>query len=390
MTYQQVYKAHYMRVVREKLLSAFIISLLAGLTLSAVVAIVTTFTEFYGLWTALGVLVGVTAVLTPILYFVKFRPDEKTVAQNIDRLGFDERAITMLELKGESSEIAEIQRADATKVLTAAAEKAGGKVAGKTSAKAKLQAVGLNTKTIIIASVIAVVAIASFIVSGLPKATVKDFFAPPPTFTVTVNAGDRGYLIGGDGNENKLSFDVEQGKGTPTVVVVPNSGRFTQTKTENGQKVEEVVEYRYYFAGWDDGWTDELSPASRYDGNVQGGYTVNAVYGEVQKVEEDSKDVGGGSGGNGPSGNGDFAPPPDGDGESPPNEGESPETGPGSPSGGSSGGETAPNGEVINNQTDYREIYQSYYDAAMEMLANGQEIPDALRKFIATYFGILL
>lgn len=385
MTYQQVYKAHYMRVVREKLLSAFIISLLVGLVAAAVVAIVTTFTEFYGLWTALGVLVGVTAILTPILYFVKFRPDEKTVARNIDRLGFDERLVTMLEFKDDASEIAAIQRADAENVITGAAEANGGKaVVGNVSVKAKLEAVGLNTKTIIIASVIAVIAIASFIVSGLPKAKVKEFFAPPPMFTVTVNAGDRGYLINGDGTDKKYVFDVTQGDGTPTVVVVAESGRFTD---EEGNTVERT----YYFTGWDDGWVDELSPASRYDGNVQSGYVVNAMYGEIEKVVEDPSDTAGGSNNsNNPSSGNDSAPPPPDDGESPPNEGDAPQSGPGSPSDGSSGSDTTPNREVIDNDTDYREVYQTYYDAAMEMLANGQEIPDSLRKFIATYFGILL
>ena len=53
---------------------------------------------------------------------------------------------------------------------------------------------------------------------------------------------------------------------------------------------------------------------------------------------------------------------------------------------GAGGGWTEGN-QVIDGKTDYRDVYDTYYDQAMEIIRNGGELPDYLKDFIEKYYG---
>lgn len=63
--------------------------------------------------------VAAIAAFVPIFYYKKFRPTTKDVARRIDRLGLEERIITMTELEKDESYIAMRQREDAKRKLGA-------------------------------------------------------------------------------------------------------------------------------------------------------------------------------------------------------------------------------------------------------------------------------
>jgi hypothetical protein len=108
---------------------------------AAIVATISLATNDFniGLWVALGVFVALTAALIPLFYFLLFRPNTMAVARRFDKLGLDERLITMLELEQDTSYIAVKQREDAKAAL----------------AKTKVSALKLSIPLFIILSLVA-------------------------------------------------------------------------------------------------------------------------------------------------------------------------------------------------------------------------------------------
>ena len=43
--------------------------------------------------------------------------------------------------------------------------------------------------------------------------------------------------------------------------------------------------------------------------------------------------------------------------------------------------------QIIDGKTDYRDVYDIYYDMAMEIVRNGGELPADLKAFIEKYYG---
>jgi len=101
----------------EGIIKAFLCGLAVGLALSAIPAIIMLLHNYFNVWIALGVLVGGIYAATPIFYIALFRPTIKTVAHRVDRLGLEERLITMMEFEKTESYIAMAQREDARKKL---------------------------------------------------------------------------------------------------------------------------------------------------------------------------------------------------------------------------------------------------------------------------------
>lgn len=369
MTYQQIYKSHYARVVRDNVLKSAIFGLLAGLAVAAVIAFITIFTEFNGLWTAIGSGLGVAAVTAVVLYFTLFRPTDKSVAEQLDRLGFDERIITMLELNGNDSVMAELQRKNAVATVTAVAEKNGGKVPVRSATvMQKLAALGLNTTMLIIAGVVVAFAVVSLVFTGLPTKTVKEMFVGTPTYTVTYNAGEHGYILTESGDiarDGKYTIRVNEGKLGETIVIVANDG--------------------FMFAGWSDGYYDEYNASARTD-KVMTGFTATAQYKALDVVEDDPEESLNSADGENPGA---------GNGNAPMKEGEGSQNNPGQidpmapPGTGAGASDTPMYSEIMDGNTDYQEFYDQFYNDAMQRLAEGHNIPDSLRKMIAAYFAAL-
>ena len=150
--------------------------------------------------------------------------------------------------------------------------------------------------------------------------------------------------------------NVEEGKTTTTVVAVANED--------------------WVFVGWSDGYSEE----DRTDLAEGGDREILAIF---EKKEVDSDDLAFGDGPGSGSGNGTPGEGGEGDGE--PGEG-----GEGDGSGSGAGGQyTDPNDQVLDGKTDYKDVYEQYYKEAMEILANGGEIPASLRKIIEAYLNTL-
>jgi len=60
---------------------------------------------------------GMTGILFVVLYLIKYRPTDKSIARRLDSLGLEERVITMQEYQNDDSYIARRQREDAEQAL---------------------------------------------------------------------------------------------------------------------------------------------------------------------------------------------------------------------------------------------------------------------------------
>ena len=117
MNTNQIFDKHYKRLRAEAIIKSTLPALCIGFLLNLVFSTLFWVFSVGAVWIGVlsGAAVGVTSGV--MLYFFKYRPNEKTVARRIDREGLEERMITMLELDGDDSVIAKAQRNDAKATL---------------------------------------------------------------------------------------------------------------------------------------------------------------------------------------------------------------------------------------------------------------------------------
>ena len=110
MNNKSVFKKFYNKLAREGALKSLMISATAALFAAGLAAFVAWYFGFNAMWIVIGAVAGITVVLTPILYFAKFRPNTKSISKRLDALGLEERILTMSELEHDDSFIAMKQR----------------------------------------------------------------------------------------------------------------------------------------------------------------------------------------------------------------------------------------------------------------------------------------
>ncbi len=314
---KQIFEKYYSRLAKEGIIKALICGFIVGFAVSIIPAFITYLVNYNGLWISMGIGLAAVVATAPLFYYFKFRPKTKQIAERIDRLGLDERLITMMELEKDQSYIALLQREDA---------------------KDKLKSVNGNQLKysifilpIVMLIVLAVFSVSMVTISALSVTPKIGWEYPQPEIPgpqdnylyipISYVADVGGVIIG------EAEQVVIYGKDATTVVAVANIG--------------------FEFEKWSDG----LESPERTDKNIQKGFTVYAIFAEL---------VDGG------------------DGDGPPVNGKNP------------GGEYIENNVIIDGETYYRDVYQNYYDEAMRILAEGGEIPPALREIIALYFGIII
>ena len=113
MNAKQMFKKHYSRLVLEAVIKSVLAGLAIGCGANFFAALASWILGFESVWLAIGVGVGVWLVSGLLFYFLKYRPSLSETAQRMDRLGLQERMITMLELDGDDSYIAIAQRENA-------------------------------------------------------------------------------------------------------------------------------------------------------------------------------------------------------------------------------------------------------------------------------------
>ena len=118
LTAEQKMLAGYQRkLTAEAIVKSVVLGLIAGFLLSILVSIISFATKYNALWISLVVWALASAGLSVMFYFVVFRTTVEKTASRMDGMGLDERVITMLELAGTDSVIAQKQRQDTQGVL---------------------------------------------------------------------------------------------------------------------------------------------------------------------------------------------------------------------------------------------------------------------------------
>ena len=343
----QLFQKQQPKLTREAVMRSLLSGLAVGFGANFLASLITWFLPINGLWISLAALVAVTLIAAPLFYFKRFRTNDMMNARRIDRLGLDERMITMVELEDSDSYIAKVQREDAQAALAAV--------------DAKQLRLRISKAIILSVLICAILGAGMTIVNFLSENGVlpggdqllDDFVEQQTTVYVkiTYEAEDGGII---EGDEAQV---LVQGTDASTITAVADDG--------------------YVFKCWNDGSTNP----TRTDTNVQEDVTYTATFTPLEEDGEGEEE-----------GKGDFptdAPGSQGDGD-----GDGNDDDPKDPSdqddisGG--GGAWEPNNQIINGETFYRDVLQEYQDAAEELLKDPDNgLTDEEKELIKKYLGIV-
>ena len=380
MNVKEMLKKHYLRLVHEAGVKSALAGLAVGFCANFIAALAAWVFDFGGIWFAIGVGLGAWLAGGVLIYFLKFKPTVNETAERMDRLGLEERMITMLELKDDDSYIATIQR-----------ENTRASIARVTDRKIKLRI----PKAVICFVVIAAVCGSSMTtVTGLASNDVIPSFQETVGaeeedpyanyFAVTYMAEEGGYI---EGETDQL---VEPGGSTTPVVAKADDG--------------------WIFVGWEDGRSD----TERYETKVNSDMYFVALFEEIGESEGGAEGDEGANGDGSDSSEGDQAEdlPANGSanvesdqsgaqgsegdgqgnkGESDGGQGSSDEQGEGKGDGKGqgAGGKWDDANKFIDGEQYYKNQVDDYYQKALEYLEEYGEIPPEMLEFFETYFESL-
>ena len=367
----ELFKKHYSQLCLE----AGLRSALWGISISFAVTFVLSALEwlldFGATWISIVTFVCIAAITGALFYLFKYRPTAEDVARRLDRLGLDERMITMLEYESDDSYIAALQRENA-------------KVHFKSVENRKLK-IQISTALIAIVVVTAILGSSMTTVLALAENGVlpsgSDIIGDELLDYIPVSyiVDEGGYITGGEADQ----------------LVAPG---------EDADPVVAEAEDGWVFVGWDDNSTD---PA-RHDKNITEPKEFIAIFEPIDEDEDgDEMDGEGGE----DSDQGDQSSDQPGEDDSTSSEGQqqeqNQETQDGQPSddeseneesestddsesddgsnGQGSGGKWEETNMFYDGQTYYKDAmdyYEDYYD-------DDSSIPPELREFFELYFGSL-
>ncbi len=377
MVKNELLKKHYSRLRFEAVLRSALAGAAIGFGVNFVFAALEWILGFGNFWVAI-IVWGATSIVSAIpLYFFKYRPNIKDTARRVDRLGLEERMITMLEYEKDDSYIARLQR-----------ENARTHYARVSRMKLKIRLSALVIALTLVGAVFGssmttVVALAD---SGIvPQG--PDIIAPDDPYInyipVTYIVEEGGYISGGEADQL-----VEPGADADPVVAIAEEG--------------------WMFVGWDDESTDP----SRHDKKVTEPIEVTAIFEEI----EDDEEGGEGPGSDGPSGEGEEG---DQATDQPAQEGSQSSSGENDSQDGEQNGEEGSDGEndsdeenedkgesdsngdnqgsgaggkweetnmFYDGMTYYKDAMEYYYEYAKEIFEQTGEIPPELKEFFELYY----
>lgn len=327
----------FQRLEKEGWLKAFLVALTIGFGVAAIVAAVMWFKGSNALWYCLGAIVGIALVATPVLYMAAFRPTVQSNARRIDRLGMEERIVTMVELEHDDSLLSRLQRADAQKHLEAADEKQIQFYIHRRIKVSLTVAASLG----FVMTTLSTLAAMGLIMSG---AELLDPLIPdaPAQYVYIEYVVDEGGLI--------------EGEEFQEIIV-----------GESGTQVVAVAEEGWTFVGWEDGF--------KHPERTDGGYDSNQVF--VAMFEPTGEDGEG-------DGEGDQ------DGQEPSDQPKDSHSGDGDQNNGdknnnAAGGKYEPANQIINGHVFYRDVLADYMEIIEQYLAAGEELPEIIRKMVEAY-----
>ena len=326
--YNEILKKYRKSLAKEGLIKSLIWGCIIGFSAMTVLAVLFYCIGASMVW--LAPVIGIALILagTVVLYFAKYRPTLKQVAERTDMLGLKERVITMVEMEGDTSYMAMRQREDTAVQLQKFSNR-----------KLKLQ---IMLVPLIIACFLAVLGISSTTVSAMSASG-----AVPGIDELLPDSSEETSLV-------QVMYMEEDGghiEGEP-VQIVSAGGDCTE--------VVAVADDGYVF----DIWSDGVTTPERTDKNVVQSMTVFALFielGDDTAGEEMDDDI-------------DI----DMDFDS---EEQMPASG--------AGGKYEEHNQVIDGETYYRDVYQEYYEQAMQILSAGGVVPEYIRIIIQNYFDAI-
>ena len=342
---KKIFDKYYSRLAMEGVLKALIIGIISGFAIMAALSIVAFCVEalIWLWWVGLIVGIGICAVVTAVLYFLVFKPNTKEIAKRIDKLGLEERLITMTELENDDSYIAMRQREDA---------------------KAKLHE--LNTKSIKFSIAKSLIAIAAGI--GLLGVSM----------TTVAALADGGVIVPPDGGkEDDPDYDLVM-----VIYEVDGEGYIEGvteqlvTRGENTTPVYAVAAEGYAFVGWSDG----IAEAERYEYAPEYDMFVFAMFIEVEISFDEGIE------GEGWNGNFDDTVLPAHPQRNPNSERDDPVVWDPRHEPGDYGNDA---NQIINGKTSYQDVFDQYYEDAMKDLLENPNYTDEERQQIEAYFESL-
>ena len=234
---------YYLRLATEGLLKAFLWGAAIGFSALTILGGLYWMMAWQSVWVCLVVWGAVSASATLVLYYWKYKPTTKYIAHRVDDLGLHERILTMTELEGDESYIAQRQRRDAVEAL---------QLIGP-----ELLKIGVSLRTVITFTASAVLGIGLVIVAFLGAMGIipsgKDLFFSKGnggalnkyTITYVVKDGCLGKIQG------QAEQEVEEGKTTQGVVAIAGEGwaflRWTDG-VENPYREDVATEDKTYIA----------------------------------------------------------------------------------------------------------------------------------------------
>ena len=343
MTNQQ-FNNYKSKLILEAILKSTLCGIASGFAACFLLGLVFWFVGCDLLWVLIVVTAVVAIACGVACYFAKFRPDEKTYARRLDRLGLEERLITMVEMDGQDSYMHTLQRADARASLAKVDKR---QIRIEISKKIALLTASLFTVGAI-AMTLNVLVHYGYINS------LGDILDEQFTEYVTVAYEiEEGGTINGDDIQ-----DIEKGGNTTVVTAVADEG--------------------YIFNGWSDGYTDP----SRSDQKVMEDIVIVAIFMPMDDMSSD--------GGDG-DGDGDAQGEQNGDGSQQSGDGESqgnPE-GDFNPDATTGGGQRLPNNQIIDGETFYKELLEYYQDLVNGEIEDSDGMTAEEIEFIKNYLAIV-
>lgn len=371
-----LFAQYYKRMVREGILTAAAYGLMIGAGAVFAAALACWLLHVGTIFLPLAVGAAVFLISAVLLYSLKFHPSDRDIARRIDRMGLEERTVTMLGLSKDESYMARVQRADTRERVEAVDRK---------QIRTAFPLLRLKTWAVFTLCAVLMMSAGMVTVMGLTDSGVLPSPDILPTnedrqtfFTVT-------YLTEGDGDIlGEMEQAVPAGTDAQTVVAMPADG-WVFVKWSDGVKdpartdraLSEDLEVTAVFEEIADGGDGEDGDDSANDDEA----------GDDKNVPDDNKTDGssaaGSNGGEGGEGN-DSGDKGDGNGKG---DGGQQGDGKGNGRGDGAGGGWSEGNQIIDGKINYRDVYDSYYDQAMEIIRNGGELPDYLKEFIEKYYG---
>lgn len=356
------YKERVSRIGRKK---AFLWALVIGSACEFIAALVIWFLNAkvsVAILIMVGVLILVTLVATPVIYTLFYKPTKKRVAQMIDRLGYEERFITMCEYENDNSYVAKLQREDAKEKLKSVNEK---------QFIFRLSKVGVVALAISLSLGIVMGMVSVFSKSGLiPGGNVifaqdnddtdEEGEEPDDSLCIIVYMAGEGGIVSGE-----IVQRLHKGENTKPVIAMPDMG--------------------YEFAGWSDGYPG----ATRVDYNVLESATYTAMFVKsadivMPGVGGDGAGAGDGAGGDVNSGDVGLGGGAGGSGNSGEMDGDDVN---GEAGGGAGAMKDKEDNSVIDGSSDYKYVFD--YEAEIKALLEDETLSDEVKDFLSKYLEAL-